>query len=123
MNLHITTRHCELDPETRTFAENRVRKMKRYFDQIIDVNVILTVEKHRHEAEVTLHTNGSNFVGAAEAQDLRSALELAAGKIEAQLKKLKDKRARERRSRTSLGEAMAAEVEQTAVEIDEDMES
>jgi ribosomal subunit interface protein len=42
MRLQITTRHYDLSPELRGFAEERVLRLKRYFDHIIDVNLVVS---------------------------------------------------------------------------------
>lgn len=119
MKLQITTRHFDMTPEFRTVAEERVRKLKRYFEHIIDVSLILSSEKHRMMAELTLHTNSHDLVGTAESSDMKSSIDQAVEKIENQLRKHKE-RVRTRKGRTGLGEAMAAEPGPAGVEIDED---
>jgi putative sigma-54 modulation protein len=124
MKLQITTRHFDITPEFRSYAEERIRKLKRYFDQIIDVNVILTTEKHRHAAEISLHMNGTNLVGTSESEDMRSSVDGAVSRIEAQLKKHKD-RLTERKKGVKLGPALAAEADNASppgVEIEDDTE-
>jgi putative sigma-54 modulation protein len=123
MKFHITSRHYDMTPEIKAFAEERVLKLKRYFEQIIDVSVILSTEKHRNAAEVTLHTNGQNLVGTSEAPDMRVAIDGAVERIETQLRKHKE-RLSDRKGRTHLGEAMAAEVDAVpgGVEIEDDAE-
>jgi putative sigma-54 modulation protein len=123
MNLQITTRHFDLTRELRAYAEERVRKIKRYFDQIIDVNVILISEKHRQVAEISLHLNGHNLVGRSVSAGMRTSIDQAVERIESQIKKHKDRLTRDRRGRTHLGEAMAAEAESSAgVEIEDETE-
>jgi putative sigma-54 modulation protein len=123
MKLQITTRHFEITPEFRAYAEERIRKLKRYFDQIIDVNVILTTEKHRHTAEIALHANGTNLVGTTETEDMRTSVDGAVSRLEAQLRKHKDRLSDRKRGRTSLGEALAAEADHgSGVEIEDDTE-
>jgi putative sigma-54 modulation protein len=123
MKFQITSRHFDLTPEIRAFAEERVEKLKRYFEQIIDVSVILSIEKHRNAAEITLHTNGQNLVGTSEAPEMKAAIDGAVDRIETQLRKHKD-RLTDRRGRTPLGEAMSAEVDGDSggVEIEDDTE-
>ena len=123
MRLQITTRHFEITPEFKTYAEERIEKLKRYFDQIIDVNVILTTEKHRHHAEIALHTNGTNLVGTSDSEDMRSSVDGAVSRLEAQLKKHKNRLADRKRGNTHLGEALAAEANESnspGVEIEDD---
>lgn len=123
MKFQITSRHFDLTPEIKTYSEERVRKLKRYFDQIIDVSVILSIEKHRNAAEITLHTNGQNLVGTSEAPEMRAAIDGAVDRIETQLRKHKD-RITDRRGRTPLGEVMAGENDGASggVEIEDDTE-
>lgn len=108
MRLQITTRHYDLTPELRTYAEERIQRLKRYFDQIIDVNLIVGAEKHRQTAEIVLHTTGHDWTGTAESSDMRTSIDDAVAKIEAQLKKHKD-RITDRKGRVPLGEALAGE--------------
>lgn len=110
MRLQITTRHYDLTPELRTYAEERIQRLKRYFDQIIDVNLIVGAEKHRQAAEIVLHTTGHDWTGTAESSDMRTSIDDAVAKIEAQLKKHKD-RITDRKGRVPLGEALAGEAD------------
>src|SRR5262245_14097391 len=122
MRLQITTRHFEITPEFKSYAEERIQKLKRYFDQIIDVNVILTTEKHRHTAEIALHTNGTNLVGTTESEDMRASVDGAVSRLEAQLKKHKARLTDRKKGHKHLGEALADEAENndTGLEIEED---
>jgi putative sigma-54 modulation protein len=119
MRLQITTRHYDLPADLKSLTVERLMKLKRFFDGIIDVNLILSTEKHRHHAEVMLHTGGHDWIGNAEAGDMRTAIDDAVAKIEVQLKKHKD-RLTDRKGLTPLGEALSngAEPDGT-VEIEE----
>ena len=122
MRLQFTTRHFELKPTFKAYAEDRVLKLKRYFEQIIDVTVILASEKKSEIAEIRLHTNGHDLVGTGEGPEMGAALDQAIDRMEMQLRKHKD-RISERKGRQGLGEAMAAGAEaggdDTEVEIEE----
>jgi putative sigma-54 modulation protein len=123
MKLQITTRHFDMTPDLRSYAEERVRKIKRYFDHIIEVNVILTTEKHRQVAEVTLHLNGTDLVGTAESGEMKMSVDQAVARIEAQLKRHKG-RLTDRKGRTSLGAALGAETTgPSGVDIEDDAEA
>ncbi len=110
MRLQITTRHYELPAELKTQAEERLMKLKRFFDQIIDIGLVLSAEKHLNHAEITLRVGGHDWAAHAEAHDMRSAIDEAAARIEIQLKKHKD-RLTDRKGRTHLGEAIVEEAE------------
>ena len=48
MKVHYTGRHMELTEPLKQYTKERLDKMATYLDDIIDVHVILGVEKHRH---------------------------------------------------------------------------
>lgn len=123
MKLQITTRHFEMTPDLRAYADERVRRIKRYFDHIIDVNMVLRTEKHRQVAEVNLHTSVIDLAGTAEAADMRMAVDQAVERIEAQLKRHKG-RLTDRKRRALPGAALGAEAEGApGVDIEDDAEA
>lgn len=108
MRIQITTRHYELKPNFRAFTEERLLKLKRYFDHIIDVNVILIAEKKLNQAEIRIHVGGGDLLVTGDGAEMGAALDAAADKMELLLKKHKDRRS-EKKGRTGLGEALAAD--------------
>jgi putative sigma-54 modulation protein len=92
MKVIFTGRHVEVSDSLRSFAEDRLAKMATYLDDIIDIHVILGVEKHRHQAEITLKTRRSEFVACAETDDMYLSLSQALDKLEAQAHKQAGKR-------------------------------
>ena len=66
MNLTISGHHLELTPAIREYVQNKLERIKRHFDHVIDIAVILTVDKlpekeKRQKAEITLHLKGKEF--------------------------------------------------------------
>ena len=110
MKLQITTRHYELPVDLKTQAEERLTKLGRFFDQIIEIGLVLSTEKHRNHAEIKLRAGGQDWAARAEAVDMRTAIDDAAAKMEVQLKKHKE-RLTDKKGRTNLGEAIAGEAE------------
>jgi putative sigma-54 modulation protein len=98
MQLNITTRHYpEMNEALRSEVEDRMAKMERFFDRILEARVILTSEKHRHQAEITIHLpRGKRLTAKEISTSMESAVDMAAKKIESQVKKFKEKR-RERK--------------------------
>ena len=92
MRTHVTARHCEIDPEDRLLAEQRLEKLSRYIHDILEAHVILTAENYRHTAEITLHLKGHEIAGHEEATSARLALTAAFDRIEHQARKLKERR-------------------------------
>ena len=105
--MHITTtaRHCDLDDGIRSFAQQRLEKLGRYAADIREIHVVVTAEKYRHTAEITLRMSGHEVVSREQADDARIAVELAADRLERRVLRVKERRAGWRKG----GRARAAE--------------
>ena len=97
MQINTTARHCELDPEVRRFAHERLEKFERFARDIQEAHVIVTAEGYRHTVEITLKLKRREMVSREEATEARSAIERAADRLEMQLRKLKEKRVSRKR--------------------------
>jgi len=91
MKLTTTARHFEATPDLIEYAETRLRRLKRFFDQIMHVETIMTIEKFRHIAEVKVHVNGHDFNATEESDDMRTSIDRAEKDLEKQVKKFKGK--------------------------------
>jgi putative sigma-54 modulation protein len=94
MQIHTTTRHCELDPEVRVHAQERLERLARYFrnpDDLMEAHVVFEREKYRHSAEVTLKLRHGEVVSREQADDPRAAIDLATAHLEQQLRRRKEK--------------------------------
>src|SRR5262245_28389523 len=104
MKISTTARHCELDPEIRIYAQQRLERLLRYFRNprdLMEAHVVVALEKYRHSAEITLKLRRGEVVGREQADDARAAIELAAERLEHQIRRLKEKRlARKRDGRS-----------------------
>ncbi|WP_005032044.1 ribosome hibernation-promoting factor, HPF/YfiA family [Holophaga foetida] len=92
MKVNFTGRHVEVTDALRSFSQERLEKMATYLDDIIDVHVTVSVEKHRHLAEVSLKTRTSDFLASAETDDMYASLAQALEKLETQAHKHTGKR-------------------------------
>jgi putative sigma-54 modulation protein len=91
MNLQITGHHLEVTPALRDYVNNKLDKVTRHFDHVIDVSVILSVEKLKQKAEVTLHVRGKDIFVETEDTDLYAALDALVDKLDRQVLKYKQK--------------------------------
>ena len=96
MQLNITARHLDLTPALSDYVHRKVEKAQRYLDSIVWAQAVLSVEKHRHIAEVIVHTPGNTFLTKGESGDLYSAIDIAAHKLDLHLSRIKDKKRRHR---------------------------
>ena len=91
MNITTTARHFEASPELIEHIGERIGRLKRYFDHILNVHVIMDVQKFRHIAEVNVHVNGHDFTAKEESEDMYGSIDLSAKSLERQIKKFKGK--------------------------------
>ncbi len=91
MNITVTGRHLNVSDNLRDYAEKKIKKLERYFNQLIDAHVILAVEKLDHISEVVMNGDGVQFHGKEKAADLYSAIDLLFEKMEKQIRRFKEK--------------------------------
>jgi putative sigma-54 modulation protein len=91
MNLSVSGHHLEVTPSLRSYVASKLERVTRHFDHVIDAHVILTVEKLRQKAEVTLHVRGKDLHCESEETDLYAAIDLLADKLDRQVLRYKDK--------------------------------
>jgi putative sigma-54 modulation protein len=91
MEVTVTFRHMEATDDLRNYAIEKLTKLTKYIDKLVEANIVLSLEKHRHIAEVTLNVNRVTINGREETNDMYSAIDLVMDKIERQVKKYKDK--------------------------------
>ena len=49
MNLTISGHHLEVTPALRTYVTTKLDRITRHFDQVVDIKVLLTVEKQKEK--------------------------------------------------------------------------
>jgi putative sigma-54 modulation protein len=91
MQITITARHFELTKAIRDYVETSCLKVKKYFDHIINIHVTLALENSRNICELSLHASRFNLQSQAEEMDMYLSIDTALDKMEAQIKKLKDR--------------------------------
>ena len=91
MDISVTFRRMKPTESIRIYAEEKVSKIKKYLDAPIEAHVVLSVEKFRHIADVTLSVNGILIKGIEETDDMYSAIDQVMDKLEAQVKKSRSK--------------------------------
>jgi len=92
MKILTTVRHGELDPEDRLHAVARIEKLQRYARDLHEAHLIVTVEKHRYLAEITLRLKHHEIVRGEEADRTRIAIDRTVDRLEEQLRRLKERR-------------------------------
>jgi len=92
MQIAVTFRHMEVSNPIREYAEEKLSRVKKYIDEPIDAQVVLSVAKKiRHKAVVTLLAKGVTIKGSEETGDMYAAIDAVVDKIERQLKRYREK--------------------------------
>ncbi len=104
MNLNLTGNHLDITPAIRDYVVAKLDRVTRHFDHVIDVNVVMSVDKLRQKVEANLHTRGKDIHVEAIDPDMYAAIDALVDKLDRQVVKHKEKRAlhrHERRARSS----------------------
>ncbi len=91
MQVSVTFKHLEPTDAIRSYAEEKVAKTKKYLDNPVDANVVLSVEKFRHIAEINLMVNGLAVSATDSTEDMYSSIDNVMDKIERQLRRHKER--------------------------------
>ena len=91
MRIAVTARRFKLSEDLKQYAENEVVRLTKYYEPIIDVDVILSWEKQDRIAEVNTSVNGTVLSAHERSEDMRKSIDGAVGKLERQLKKYKER--------------------------------
>ena len=80
MNLTISGHHLEVTPALRGYVTQKLDRITRHFDQVVDVRVLLSVEKQkekegRQRAECNIHVKGSDLFAECAHEDLYAAVD------------------------------------------------
>jgi len=92
MHINTTARHCELDPEDRLHAHQRLERLQRYARDLYEAHLVVSAEKYRHMAEITIKLKHREMVSREESTGARMAIDRAADALEEQLRRLKERR-------------------------------
>jgi putative sigma-54 modulation protein len=87
MNVHYTARQATLTPEIRAYCEKRLGRLKDLADDVLDVNVILAVQKGRSKAEIHVQAKGRGLVVFEETLDMMDSLNRAFDTLETRVRK------------------------------------
>ena len=91
MQLKLTGHHVEVTEAMRSYVHKKLDRVGRHFDQVIDINCVLTVEKLEQKAEATLHASGAAIHADAIDGNMYAAIDLLADKLDRAVVKHKEK--------------------------------
>lgn len=101
MNLNLTGRHLEITPAIRSHVTEKIAKIKGHFDGVMDVTVVLSVDKLRQKAEGSVHLSGKDVFVESDDDNLYVAIDSMVDKLDRQIVKHKEKFAARRHDDSS----------------------
>jgi putative sigma-54 modulation protein len=108
MNMNITGNHLDVTPAIRDYVVSKLDRVARHFDHVIEVNVVLSVDKLRQKVEANLHTRGKDIHVEAIDGDMYAAIDALADKLDRQVLKHKEKRSANRHEHAAIKRSPAA---------------
>lgn len=96
MNITISGHHLEVTPAIREYVQNKLERVVRHFDQVIDISVILALDNlatkdDRQRAEINLNLSGKTLHAESRSENLYAAIDTLIDKLDRQVMKHKTK--------------------------------
>ena len=91
MHIEITFKNLDATDALKDYATKRLSKLDKYMDKPTEAHVVLSVERRRHKADVTLNADGAVINAVEITEDMYSAIDMVMDKLDRQVKKHKEK--------------------------------
>jgi putative sigma-54 modulation protein len=96
MNLQLTGHQLDITPSLRDYVKEKLERITRHFDHLIDVSVILSVSKLEQKAECNVHVRGRDIFCESVAEDMYAAIDTLVDKLDRQIIRHKEKAVEQR---------------------------
>jgi len=91
MQVNVSGHHINVTPPLRRYISEKLERIQRHSDHMVNANCILTVEKLQHKAEAMISMRGIQIYADAIEQDMYAAIDGLADKLDRQVRKHKEK--------------------------------
>ena len=115
MNTSVRFKNLEPSNALKSYVSEKLNRMEKYFNGPAEANVVLSIEKFRHSAEINIMGDRLIINGKEETGEMYSAIDMVLDKLEGQIKKSKQK-GRKYRSKEKTG----AMISERAIDTDVD---
>jgi len=92
MQISVTGHHIDVTDALKNYVDSKFQRLERHFDQVINVHVVLSVEKLRQKAEASIHVNGTKVFADEVQEDMYAAIDRLVDKLDRQVIKYKEKK-------------------------------
>lgn len=90
MDVSFTFRQVESSEGVKNYAREKLGKLQKYMRSPLTADLVLSMERHLHTVEVTVHGDGHRFVGTQQSEDMYASIDLVIDKIDRQIREEKD---------------------------------
>ena len=94
MKFQFSEKKVKLPGNVHAYAEKKVMKLARYFEEDAEALIVFSVEKNRNNVELTVHGAGTWFRAKESTSDMFASIDACVGTIEGQIRKNKTRLAR-----------------------------
>ena len=91
MQISVTFKNIDPSDHLKSYVQNKLNKLDKLLENPAEANVVLSVEKIRHIAEIKIIGDRLNINCREKTGDMYSSIDLALDKLEKQIKKTKQK--------------------------------
>ena len=116
MKFQYSEKKVKLPKNVAAYAEKKVMKLARYFEEDAEALIVFSVEKDRNKVELTVHGAGTWFRAHEATSDMFASIDAAVSTIEGQIRKNKTRLARRLRKDAFV---RAVDAEETSFAVDE----
>ena len=90
-NINVTGRHILVTDSMKAYALEKISKIERFMNRIIDVNVLMDIQKLDHQVEIIMRAGNFKIISSASTTDMYASIDKAVDKLEAQILRYKSK--------------------------------
>ncbi len=120
MKITISAKNTELTKSIKDYVEKKIGRLERKIDANVTADVVLSVEKFRHIADVKLNIDGEIIKATESSRDLYSSIDLVYEVLEKQIEKFKDKLYKSKRKAAQQGEPVQPAAEREPIIVEEE---
>jgi putative sigma-54 modulation protein len=91
MQLNLSGHHLDITSSIRQHTSDKLTKIKHHFDNVMNVNMTLEVQKDLQKAEATIHVSGADLFAKAQSSDMYVSIDQLINKLDSQIIKHKEK--------------------------------
>lgn len=102
MQITVSGHQVEITEPLREYTSEKIGRLQKHFDDVINTKVVLHVQKNLHKAEATIHAPGTTLHANAEGSDMYAAIDALAAKLDRQMLRHRGKAANHHRGEASL---------------------